>query len=97
MSVTVRARLPKGDANGLASWEAALADNPDMVLPIVALVRADTIEAHPHDDDDSRKVKLVFLGIEAPANGDRDVVDKMVRAAYGERTGKLALPFEDED
>jgi hypothetical protein len=97
MSVRVRAKLPKGDANGLASWEAKLAENPDIAVPIVALIRADTIENRPHDDDDPEVVKCVFLAIEAPGDSaERDIVDGLIRQTYSARTGKLALPFEEE-
>lgn len=95
MSVTIRARLPKSDQNGLAHLEGTLAANPDDLIVVVGLVRADTIEDRPHDDDDPRVVKTVLLHVEA-VSGDADIarVDKLLRARYAERTGKQALPFE---
>jgi hypothetical protein len=96
MSVRVRARLPKGDGNGLASWEAKLAENPDATIPVVALLRADTIEERPHDEDDPRVVKCVILGIEAVGDAaDAGVIDGMLHQVYAARTGKIALPFEE--
>jgi hypothetical protein len=98
MSVRVRAKLPKGDGNGLASWERKLAENPDQPLAVVALLRADTVELRHHDEDDPQVVKCVFLGIEAVDNdADATVVDGLLRQIYGARTGKLTLPFEDDD
>jgi hypothetical protein len=95
MSVTVRARLPKGDGNGLASWESRLADRPDDVIAVVALIRADTIEARPHDDDDPRVVKCVFVGIEAVGDkADAKTVDGLVHQIFEARTGRMTLPFE---
>jgi hypothetical protein len=98
MSVRVRARLPKGDANGLAQWEAKLAADPDLVLQVVALVRADTIERHPHDLDDEVVVVCTLLAVEAPGDkADREALDGVLRETYSARTGKLALPFEADD
>jgi len=98
MSVTVRAKLPKGDSNGLATWERKLAENPDTPIPVVGLLMTDTIEARPHDDDDPQVVKCVFVGIEAVGDAKTAAqVETLVREAYQARTGRLALPFEDAD
>ena len=97
MSVAVRARLPKGDTNGLAHLEQALADDPDRVLVVVGLVRADTIESRPHDDDNPRQVKTVLLHVEAIDGKDADRVEQLMRAVYQSRTGKAELPFEEGD
>lgn len=99
MSVRVRAKLPKGESNGLAFWETQLANDPDTPIVVVALIRADTIEARPHDEDDPQVVKTVFLGIEAfGANtAEGKTVDGLLRDAYQARTGKLALPFEEDE
>ena len=97
MTVTVRAKLPKGDTNGLAHLEGVLAADPDDVLLVVGYLRADTIEARPHDEDDPRCVKTVLLHLEAINGTDRDKVDKMLRKVYEKRTGKTELPFEEAD
>lgn len=98
MSVRVRAKLPKGDGNGLASWETRLADNPDTPIPIVGLILPDTIEQRPHDDDDPRVVKCVFVGIEAIADqADAKTVEGLLYAVFEARTGRLTLPFEEDD
>jgi hypothetical protein len=97
MSVTVRAKLPKGDTNGLAHLEGALAADPDDVLVVVGMLRADIIEARPHNEDDPRCVKTVLLHLEVINGADRDKVEKMLRKVYEQRTGKAALPFEDEE
>lgn len=98
MSVTVRAKLPKGDTNGLAALEAALADQPDEPIYIVGVVRTDTIEARPHDDDNPRLVKTALLHVEAVlAQADIGTVEKLMRGVYQSRTGKVELPFEDGD
>ena len=97
MTVTFRAKLPKGDTNGLAHLEDALAADPDDVLLVVGYLRADTIEARPHDDDDPRVVKTVLLHVEAINGADRDKVDKLLRKVYVARTGKTELPFEEAD
>ena len=96
MSVTIRARLPKSDQNGLSHLEGTFAANPDDIVVVVGLVRADTIEDRPHDDDNPRLVKTVLLHVEA-VDGDNDIakVDKLLRAAYAKRTGKRQLPFEE--
>lgn len=97
MSVTVRAKLPKGDTNGLAHLEAALAAAPDDVLVVIGLLRPDTIEERPHDDDNPRCVKTVLLHLESINGADGQKVDAMLRKVYEARTGKTALPFEGDD
>lgn len=97
MSVTVRAKLPKGDTNGLTHLEEFLAKNTDEVLVVVGLLRSDTIEDRPHNDDDPRVVKTVLLHLEAINGADSKRVDTMLRKVYEQRTGKSALPFEDGD
>lgn len=97
MSVTIRARLPKSDQNGLAHLEGALAADPDDIIVVVGLIRADTIEDRPHDDDDPRVVKTVLLHVEAVKGADVAKVDKMLRASYSQRTGKRELPFEEHN
>ena len=96
MSVTVRAKLPKGDTNGLAHLEGTLAADPDAVLVVVGLLRADTIEARPHDEDDPRCVKTVLLHIEALNGAESDGTEKLMRSIYEGRTGKKELPFEED-
>lgn len=97
MTVTVRAKLPKGDTNGLAHLESSLAADPDRVLVVVGLLRADTIEARPHNEEDPQCVKTVLLHLEAINGKDGDGVDKLLRKVYEARTGKTALPFETDD
>lgn len=97
MTVSVRAKLPKGDTNGLAHLEAAMAANPDGLLVIVGYLRPDTIEQRPHDDDNPRVVKTVLVHIEVVADADADKAATMLRDVYGERTGKVSLPFEDDE
>lgn len=98
MSVTVRAKLPKGDTNGLAHLEGALADQPDEPFYVVGVIQADTIEARPHDTDNPRQVKAVLLHVEAVlASTDIGRVEKILRGVYQSRTGKAELPFEDGD
>jgi len=97
MSVTVRAKLPKGDTNGLAHLEGALAADPDEILIVVGLLRADTIEARPHNEDDPRCVKTVLLHLEHVNGTDGAQVDQLLRKVYESRTGKATLPFEDDD
>lgn len=96
MSVTVRARLPKGDTNGLAHLEERLAVEVDQTLVVVGLLQTDTIEARPHDDDNPRLVKCVLLHVEALDEADAEHADKLLRAVYERRTGKAELPFETE-
>jgi len=98
MSVTVRAKLPKGDTNGLAALEGAFADDPDTPIYVVGVVQADTIESRPHDPDNPRLVKTVLLHIEAVhASTDIGKIEKLMRGIYANRTGKTELPFEDGD
>jgi hypothetical protein len=95
MSVTIRARLPKGDTNGLAHLEGQLASNGDGVLVVVGLIRADTIEQRLHDEDDPRVVKTVLLHLEALDGKNADASEKLMRKVYEARTGKRELPFEE--
>jgi len=95
VSVTVRAKLPKSDHNGLAHLESRLADDPDTPLVVVGLVRADTIEARPHDVDNPRLVKTVLLHVEAVDGADSTTVEQLMRSIHESRTGKVALPFEE--
>ena len=97
MTVTVRAKLPKGDTNGLAHLEAKLAGDVDRVVVVVGLLRTDTIEERPHNGDDPRLVKTVLLHVEAVDGRDGDAADRALRKVYEARTGKLTLPFEDDD
>jgi hypothetical protein len=97
MSVTVRAKLPKGDTNGLAHLEVALAADPTDVFVVVGLLRADTIEERPHDEDDPRCVKTVLLHVEAVNGSDGEAVEEMLRQVYIKRTGKVMLPFEEDE
>lgn len=96
MSVTVRAKLPKGDRNGLAHLEAELADQPDAYVAVIALVRTDTIEHHPHDDENPTTVKLTIASLEAVDGKASDTVKKLLRDSYASRTGKRTLPFEED-
>lgn len=95
MSVTIRARLPKADTNGLAHLENKLAEDPDAVIVVVGLIRADTIEARPHDDDNPQVIKTVMLHIEAVEDGRAAGIEKTMRKLYEGRTGKKELPFEE--
>ena len=97
MSVRIRATLPKGDKNGLAHLEEALAFDPDEIVVVVGILRPDTIEARPHDEDDPRVVKTVLLHVEALTAADAAEADRMIHAAYERRTGKVMLPFEDDE
>lgn len=96
MSVSIRAKLPKGDTNGLANHEQWLADNPDGVLTVVGILRADTVESRPHNDDDPRLVKTVLLHLEAINGTEGGRAEKAMRKAYETRTGKRELPFEEQ-
>lgn len=97
MSVTIRNKLPKGDTNGLAGLEKSLADDPDRVIVVAGLVRADSIELRPHDDDDPRLVKCVLLHIEPLEGRKADAVEKALRQEYQSRSGKAELPLYDDD
>lgn len=95
MSVTIRARLPKGDTNGLAHLEGQLATDGDSVLVVVGLIRPDTVEQRLHDEDDPRVVKTVLLHLEALDGKNAESTERMLRRAYEARTGKRELPFEE--
>lgn len=102
MSVTVRARLPKSDQNGLAhlegAWAAALMDGAADDIIVVGVLRPDTVEMRPHDEDNPRLVKTVLLHVEqVPGGADQKAVDTILRAVYEARTGKTELPFEADD
>jgi hypothetical protein len=94
MSVTVRAKLPKGDTNGLADLEASLAANPNQQILVVGFVRPDTIEERPHDDENPRLVKTVLLHVEALDGDAAARAEKALRDVYAKRTGRTQLPFE---
>lgn len=97
MSVTIRAKLPKADTNGLGPLEGRLAGDPDHSVLAVVLIQTDTIEARPHDDENPRAVKCVLLHVEPLEGGDRDTAYKLLTAAYEARTGKAELPLYDDD
>jgi hypothetical protein len=97
MSTRIRATLPKGDTNGLAHLEAAMAADPDEVYIVVGFLRPDTIEQRPHNEDDPRVVKTVLMHVEALTGADGDEADRMLRKVYEQRTGKVVLPFEDDE
>jgi hypothetical protein len=97
VSVTIRAKLPKGDTNGLAHLEPLLADDPDRQIIIVGYLQTDTIEARPHDDNNPRAVKTTLLHLEALDGDDGDTAAAILRAAYEARTGKVELPLDDGD
>ena len=96
MSVTVRAKLPKSDLNGLAHLEGRLAEDPDTPIIVIGFVQADTIEARPHDSDNPRLVKTILLHVEAVNGKDAATAEKMLRATYQSRNGKAELPFEED-
>lgn len=99
MSVTIRAKLPKGDEDGLGPLETRLADDPNATIVAVVILQTDTIEARPHDAENPRVVKCVALHVEPLLdNGDRIAADKLLRMAYEQRTGKAELPlYADAD
>ena len=66
------------------------------MLVVVGLLRADTIEARPHDEDDPRCVKTVLLHIEALNGVESERTEKLMRSIYEGRTGKTELPFEED-
>lgn len=96
MSVTIRSKLPKGDTNGLAHLETMLANDTDHSVLAVVLLQTDTIEERPHDDENPRAVKCVFLHLEPLDDADRDEAFKLLRAAYVARTGKVELPLDGD-
>lgn len=106
MSVTIRAKLPKSDTNGLALLEHRFSeelqgrtlDGTDEPVLVVGVIQADTLELRPHVDDDTQLVKLVLVHVEAITEAKaRATVDKIMRAVYVARTGKQELPFESSD
>ncbi len=97
MTVTVRAKLPKGDTNGLAHLENVLAGDADTVIVVIGLLRPDTIERRPHDEDNPRVVKTVLLHVEAVDGPDAAEAERVLRKVYENRTGNASLPFEDDD
>jgi hypothetical protein len=97
VSVTIRAKLPKDDRDGLSHLESVLAADPNHSILAVVLLQTDTIEDRPHDDETPRVVKCVFLHVEPLFNNERDTAFKLLHAAYEARTGKVELPFEDGD
>lgn len=96
MSVTIANKLPKSDENGLAHLEGTLADNPDDPIYVVGVIRTDRITRVPHDADNPRIVTAALLHVEAlSASVDIGKAEKLMRAIYQNRTGKVELPFED--
>lgn len=91
MSVRLRARLPKGDVNGLAELNLAaqLRNNPGTRV-LVALVAPVAVE---HDLESG--AMRVTLGIEAAELLDTPELRDILVAAYEERTGRVPLPYGD--
>lgn len=103
MSVTIRARLPKGDTNGLAHLERKLLDGEAII--IIGIVRGTDLHRPIKPKGaaanggpsitEEEVVQTTLLHLEAVDGKNAESTEKLMRRVYEQRTGKRELPFEE--
>lgn len=94
MSVTLRGKLPAGDADGLQKAASRLRQDPDTMFLVVMRVDLNRIIRRRHNDDDPVIYELSPTAIELiDEPGDYAAVSSIMNLAYERRTGNVALPF----
>jgi hypothetical protein len=96
MSTKLSSSLPQGEANGLAAIAAALAETPETVHVVIALVDCSKITTNVDNGDviPTARVRRVEA-ITDSSDGHR--LRQLLRRQWERRTGKTVLPFELED
>lgn len=88
-------RLPKGDANGLATIDNILAAEPEMRH--VAMVVLSTHKITTDIDSGDTEATMRIDRIERVLPGDAEVAEQLLRRALQKRSGQTTLPIEVED
>jgi len=94
MAVILRAKLPKGDTNGLARLATQVADDQE---PVYVVMRLDALKVITNLDDDSDPTS-VLMGIAHVEVADPDqamMLLDLLNNAYAARTGKRELPWDE--
>ena len=92
--LTVSAKLPSDDRNGLPSILSDLLDDPTTVRPVLMLVDVNKIVSDPSTGE---RVPTLRIRAAEPITGpDAAEIDRMLRRAAERRTGKVELPLEME-
>lgn len=96
MTAKLSSGLPQGEANGLAAIASQLADVPEKVHVVIALVDCSKITTNVDSGDvlPTARVRRIEA-ITDPSDGHR--LRQLMRRQYERRTGKTVLPFELED
>lgn len=96
MSTKLSSGLPQGEANGLAAIAADLANTPEKVHVVIALVDCSKITTNVDNGDviPTARVRRIEA-ITDPQDGHR--LRQLLRRQWERRTGKTVLPFELED
>ncbi|HEU4422088.1 MAG TPA: hypothetical protein VFR67_06050 [Pilimelia sp.] len=96
MSTKLSSSLPQGEANGLAAIATALAETPETVHVVIALVDCSKITTNVDNGDviPTARVRRIEA-ITDPQDGHR--LRQLLRRQWERRTGKTVLPFELED
>lgn len=94
MSVTVRGKLPAGDADGLQRAAITLRADPDAEFIVVMRLELNRTIDRRRNDDDPIVYELTPTAVELIDEfGDRAGVASIMNLAYERRTGKTPLPF----
>lgn len=95
MSAKLSSSLPDGGANGLSAIAEQLADNPEKIHVVVALIDCSKITTNVDNGDVIPTARI--RRIEAMTDPEDNYrLKQLVRRQYERRTGKTVLPFELE-
>lgn len=94
MSVTLSATLPNDDRNGLGAINAALLDDPESSHLIVARVNCSKIVNKVDNGDIIPTARILAVEAFPWHTAKARQLDRLLRAAYGQRTGKTELPLD---
>lgn len=93
MTVSLRGRLPGGDANGLGLHETWLREHPDDYVTVVIKAKVKKRTENIGDENNPWTVELGVAAIELIHGSDASFIDACLRQAYEARTGNASLPF----
>jgi hypothetical protein len=93
MTVSLRGKLPGGDANGLGLHETYLREHPDEYVTIVVKATVKKRTENIGDENNPWTIELGVSAIELVRGGDEQFIDACLRQAYEARTGKQSLAF----
>ena len=87
--------LPEGDANGINSLARDVLDDPEALHLVIAVISTDHI-THSVRDGESQPT-MRFMRIESVGEQDSAEALRLMKRAYGRRTGQEMLPIALED